>query len=232
MFIFEPNPNHKPMKKYGVVFLFLCITTAQAFAQNVELKAHYSRATLNLPPTEDWYYENGSHYVLRQEWKATNAFGVSVLVGNRFYVEPGINFSFFKQKADLSPEGLDYDFEGAVKLSVISVPIKVGYYILNPQENNKISLRIFSGIEGLQITKTTREPESYLIEISEDDFYPMVLNGDIGLGFDFSFFFIETGYTFGLTPFYKGYSSTIYGSYFEIVKVSSFYGTIGVRFSL
>jgi hypothetical protein len=124
-------------------------------------------------------------------------FGAALLIGQKFYVEPGVywqrNASFLIDNDD--PEKIEYK----TSINSIRVPVHLGYHIIGGKEEKFVSLRIFLGPAANFITSV----KSDLAAVSKDDYNTFLVDIDGGLGLDIWFIFVEAQYQFGLTKLYK-----------------------------
>ena len=76
------------------------------------------------------------------DWKAQAGyqFGGGVLIGDKFYVEPGIQF--VRNSRIVSPENVDEEFDFSQNL--VKIPVYAGYHLLG-HESGPLALRIFAG---------------------------------------------------------------------------------------
>ena len=83
---------------------------------------------------------------------------------------------------------------------------------------------IFAGFDGHHITKVNHGTKSGAYDnISKDDYTNLIMNADFGMGIDIFIFYIDLGYQLGLSPVHSSG---------DLAKGNSFYGNIGLRFSL
>jgi len=71
-------------------------------------------------------------------------FGAGVLIGNKFYVEPGIQF--VRQTMDFEISSLDPSNPSTYEISenLVKIPVYLGYHLLG-SEDGMFALRIFAG---------------------------------------------------------------------------------------
>jgi hypothetical protein len=135
------------------------------------------------------------------EWKNKGRmgyqFGGAVLIGEKFYVEPGI---YWTRVAQYAIENNDPDqVENLIALNSIRVPLHIGYHIIGGKEEKFVSLRVFAGPAGSFLTKV----ESDLDDVVKDDFTSFLVDIDAGLGIDIWFIFLDAQYSWGLTKVMK-----------------------------
>ncbi len=97
----------------------------------------------------------------------------------------------------------------------LELPIAVGINLLAPVQRI-IGIRAFGGISPGVIVNVADNP----LDISEDDVNTFQLGGNIGVGVDVLFLFLEAGYNRGFTDIFKEGKS----------KLSQVYLNLGVRF--
>lgn len=146
--------------------------------------------------------------------------GVSMTYGNQFYVSPGIWYSNFTAnsiliKEDATVGGLANTFENSSKISMLSIPIRLGFRLISPKEelSKVFNMRIFGGITGQHILSVTGGVENEA-RLSKDDFENVVISANSGFGFDVFFLYADIGYDLGLTNFEKINSKSRHNSLF------------------
>lgn len=147
--------------------------------------------------------------------------GLALTFGNRFYVQPGFQWSSLSTKIVNENNVVGTELIDETTLSVISVPLKVGLRFIDPRKENLINARLFAGIDGHHVLSVTHSTKSESTDdIDASDYSNIIMNADFGLGLDIWFLYLETGYQLGLTPFHKGGDNA---------KSSAFYVNAGVR---
>lgn len=166
---------------------------------------------------------NSTHLTTEHvDWKTQGRlgyqFGAGILIGEKFYFEPGIYWATVSQNlTDASDPSTEPD-EFKNTINSIRVPVFLGYHILGNEESFA-DLRLFAGPGASFVTGVKSEHD----DLSKDDFKSMMFDVDVGAGVDVWFFFLEWHYVFGLTPVYKEGSDA---------KFQSFYGNLGIRIRL
>jgi hypothetical protein len=137
--------------------------------------------------------------------------GLDAQLGNKFYFQPGINYSSKKLKI----EGV-----GEISANKINVPIIFGLRLLKPQRKFSSNVRFFV---GPNISTTISENfSSAITDISKDDLKDFNLDATAGVGVDLRIFFIDLGYKYGLNDYLsKNGKST---------PLNSFFVNLGIRF--
>ena len=140
-------------------------------------------------------------------------FGVSALVGEKFYVEPGI--SWITSTKDLINKSDTSSVSFKTNIHMLRVPVLLGYHILGSEET-LADLRIFAGPSASFITSVNSDSD----DLSKSDFKNFLVDIDVGAAVDIWMFFIEWHYIFGMTPVFNEGSDG---------KLQAFYGNGGVR---
>lgn len=150
--------------------------------------------------------------------------GASLMIGNRFHLNPGI--AYFSRTTEYvfsdSPE-LDAD----LLINGVSIPILVGYRFVDPTSEPLFNFRLYAGPSLMFLTKNefSGDTENDII-----DWNNTLWGGQVGAGIDLFIFFVDVSYEFGLTDtFDGGENNTI--SDFTKVKNNTFYVNAGVRLS-
>jgi hypothetical protein len=151
-------------------------------------------------------------------------FGAAVTFGDRFYVQPGIQISTGTTKVVNENSITGTEFTDESTLSMISVPLKVGVRLIDPNDENIFNVRVFGGFDGSHVTKVTHGTKSGVEgDLNEDDYSNLIMAADFGLGIDIAFLFIDMGYQLGLSPVHSGGDNA---------KGNTFYGNLGIRIGL
>jgi hypothetical protein len=147
--------------------------------------------------------------------------GLALTFGNRFYLQPGFQWSRLSTKIVNENNVVGTELIDETTLSVISVPLKVGLRFIDPRKENLINARLFGGIDGHHVMSVTHSAKSGSTDdIDADDYSNIIMNADFGLGLDVWFLYLETGYQLGLTPIHKSGDNA---------KSSAFYANAGIR---
>ncbi len=117
------------MKKYTFLLAIVLSIASTAYGQ-VELKGliGINFASLSNPPSSAEFKAQAGYQ-----------FGGGVLIGDKFYVEPGIQF--LRNSRVISQETIeDIDFSQ----NFVKIPVYAGYHLLG-HESGPVALRIFAG---------------------------------------------------------------------------------------
>lgn len=207
------------MKQILFTFLMAIGITAFSHAQHFDIRAYGGLNVVQLTSDGGTTLIDG---VLHQETisgRAGYQFGAMVTFGSRFFVQPGVQYTSILTELKNSSESTEYIDETSVNL--ISVPLRVGFRLIDPGTENLINVRLFGGIEGHHVMSVSHDKKSGKVgDLDEDDFTNLIVQGDFGLGLDIAFVFIDMGYQLGLTSITSG-SDT---------KANAFYSNVGVKF--
>ena len=122
--------------------------------------------------------------------------GVGVLVGEKFYFEPGIFWNTTSNDVYDKTAAEPVNFSHST--SFIRIPTVIGYHILGDEES-LADLRFFAGPAVSFITGVKDDTG----ELSKEDFKSMIFDINAGVGVDIWILFVEWNYVFGLTPVFK-----------------------------
>jgi len=161
---------------------------------------------------------NTSHLTTEHvDWKTQGRigyqFGASVLVGDKFYFEPGIFWATYSKDVFDANNPDSLSFENSIH--TIRIPAYVGYHILGSEET-LADLRMFAGFGASFVTNVKNDSD----DLSKDDFKNFIFDFTAGMGVDVWIFFLEWNYSLGLTPVFVEGSDA---------KSQSFGGNLGVR---
>ena len=169
-------------KKYLFVFTLALSMAAVTYGQ-VEIKGlgGLNFASLSKHPTDtDWKAQAGYQ------------FGVGVLIGDKFYVEPGVQF--VRNSRVVTAENIEeFDFSQ----NFVKIPVYAGYHILG-HESGPLALRLFAG-PAVSIAGKISKGED---QISKDDIKNAHFMLDAGVGVDILFLFVEFNYEYALTDYF------------------------------
>ncbi len=141
-------------------------------------------------------------------WQA----GASFLIGNKFYVEPGV---FYVKKSTkyvssgTSPEEFKSDLTG------VRIPVSVGLSLLGNEES-LIGLRVFGGGSMFIVTSVDTP------DLSKEDFNSPSWGVFAGAGVDIWILFVDLKYEWSLTDVTSVTD-------FNVGQYRSFYANAGVR---
>ena len=168
------------MKKLLLLATFMLLGIASLFAQ-VEIKG---LGGLNFAT----FHNSGDAEVSA---KAGYQFGAGVLIGNKFYVEPGIQF--VSSTKTITENSTSFDFSQ----SFVKIPVYAGYHLLG-SEDSPFALRIFAG-PTMSIPGKIKKGED---QIDKDRVKSAIWAVDGGLGFDFFFLFVEANYEYSFNDYF------------------------------
>lgn len=139
-------------------------------------------------------------------------FGASVLIGDKFYVDPGI--FWVKKSTQFVEEGstpteLDLDMSG------IRIPVVIGYHLLGHEESTA-ALRILGGASAFFVTSVDAAG------VDKDDFNSPSWGVFAGAGLDIWILFLDVKYEWSLTDVASVTD-------FDIGKHKGFFSNVGVR---
>ncbi|MCH2235915.1 MAG: hypothetical protein MK078_16865 [Crocinitomicaceae bacterium] len=192
-----------------------------SYGQRLDARAHIGFSILELATEQSEAIINGVSYETSLRGRPGLQSGLALTIGERFYVQPGIQWTSWSQKIIHTNMVTNEDNIDQVKMSTVSVPIKVGTRLLSKESTNLINIRVFGGLDGHHIQTVNHRTKSGLIgDLTVDDYSQLIVNADLGMGADFLFMFADIGYQIGLT-------STTHGV--DKAKVNAFYTNFGFR---
>lgn len=156
---------------FSAMFLVVFNSNAQ-----FEIKASVGTNISSFSSTPD-----GSSY----SGKAGYQFGGGVLIGNKFYVEPGVQF--VRSTGEITENSTSFEFDQ----NFVKIPVYAGYHLLGAEEK-PFALRVFAG-PTVSIAGKIAKGED---QIGKDDINKAIWAVDGGLGVDIFFLFIEANYEY------------------------------------
>jgi len=212
------------MKNIIITSFIIAFAISSTMAQHFDIRAYGGINVLQLTSDQG---NNIIDDILHQRsvsGRPGYQFGAAVTFGDRFYVQPGIQFSKGSTKVVNKSTVTGTEFTDETTLSMISVPLKVGVRMIDPEKENIFNVRVFGGFDGSHVLKVTHGTNSGAEgDLNEDDYSNLIIAADFGLGIDIAFLYIDMGYQLGLSPIHSGGDKA---------KGNTFYGNIGIRIGL
>ena len=194
------------------------------FAQNLDIRGFGGWNTLQLSSDDGTSIIDGIVHDKVVSGRPGYQFGASVGFGERFYIEPGIMYSTFSTKVVNKNTVKGNELTDETTIKVFSVPMKVGFKLINPEVEEIFNVRVFAGLVGSHVIGVDHTTKSGVVDdISTDDYTNLIINADFGMGVDLLFFFADAGYHLGMTPVHSGADNA---------KANSFYINVGLKLSL
>ena len=171
------------MKKYAFIFVIILSVATTVYGQ-VELKALIGTnfASLSNPPSSTEFKAQAGYQ-----------FGAGVLIGDKFYVEPGIQF--LRNSRVITEANIeDIDFSQ----NFVKIPVYAGYHLLG-HESGPVALRVFAG-PAVSLAGKIKKGEEH---ISKDEIKNAHWMVDAGIGVDVLFLFLELNYEYAFTNYFE-----------------------------
>jgi len=208
--------------KARLLFVFLLSTALSASAQ-FDVRAYGGLNVVQLSTDDGTSLIDGVLHRRSISGRPGYQFGAAVLFGERFYVQPGVQLTTVSTEIVNENTVTGVELTDETTLKMISVPLRVGFRLIDPEVENMFNVRIFGGFDGHHVTSVkhnVNDPNTG--DYDEGDYSNLILNADFGLGIDILFLYIETGYQLGISPVHTGGDQA---------KANSFYANLGLRFS-
>ncbi|MDI1353688.1 MAG: hypothetical protein PSX36_02130 [bacterium] len=191
------------MKKIALSASFLILSFAVR-SQLLDIRAYGGIGVVNVADPNSVSTINGLKYDNTTEVSSVIQVGVSSTIGRRVFIQPGI----FWQSGTVSTTktetfGTKKTFEDQTKLSMITVPIKIGIRLLKYDKLTRTNVRLFGGIDAQFLTAVDQTKESGLVTVKTEDFAKWTTYGDVGVGVDFLFMFADLGYRLAFNTLYQ-----------------------------
>ncbi len=126
--------------------------------------------------------------------KAGYQFGGGVLIGNKFYVEPGIQFVSNSRVITAANVTEEITFSQ----NLVKIPVYAGYHLLGA-EDQPLALRIFAG-PTVSIPGKIKDGSEFF---SKDNVNSAIWAVDGGVGLDIFFLFIEANYEYSFNDYFS-----------------------------
>lgn len=209
------------MKTINLLVLSLLLSIGTSYAQSFDIRAYTGMNILQLSSDNGTTLLNGVLHHKTVSGRPGYQFGAALTFGERFYVQPGIQYTTLSTKITNANTVTGTEFTDETSLKIFSIPLKAGIRLIDPKTENIFNVRLFGGLDGYHILSVNHSDNSgNLDEITTDDYSNLIVNADFGIGVDILFFYLDMGYQIGLSPVHSGSDKA---------KANSFYSNIGLR---
>jgi hypothetical protein len=200
------------MKSFLILAFFAAFITCQA---QVEIRPFLGANFSDVSKTSDGTSTKA---------KLGGQIGASLMIGNRFHLNPGI--AYFSRSTEFSTSD---NFQTDQTVEGVIIPILVGYRLVDPTTEPFFNFRLFAGPSLMFLTTTKYDNGDFNDVVDWND---TQWGAQLGAGLDVSIFFVDFTYEFGLTNTNDGLSgdSGLVGNFSE-VKQNTFIVNAGVRLS-
>jgi hypothetical protein len=147
--------------------------------------------------------------------------GLDLQLGDRFYVQPGLQFESLSNSNEATSQGDDID----LVRTYLRLPIMVGYAFGGAE--SMFGFRVFTGLNAAISLGGNVDGRSGILQGSElkDELENLIFGWNAGAGINFlSIFFVDMGYQIGLTDVFKNIEGLNSG-----VRNNLFYANAGIR---
>lgn len=204
--------------------MILTLSGSGAFSQHFDIRGYAGIDILQLSTDEGTTLIDGVLHRREVSGRPGYQFGVAATFGDRFFVQPGFQWSTLSTTVVNENTVTGDELIDETTLNIISVPLKVGIRLIDPDTENLFNVRVFGGFDGHHVTSVNHETNDPNTEdLDEDDYNNLIINADFGLGLDVFIFFIDAGYQLGITPVHTNGDNA---------KANAFYTNLGIRISL
>ena len=211
------------MKKVNLTIMAIVLAFATSYGQHFDVRAYGGLNVLQLTSDQGQSLINGVLHNQKISGRPCGQYGVAVTFGSRFYVQPGFQYAILTSEIVNENTANGIELLDQATITTISVPLKVGVRLIDPETENLFNVRVFGGFDGSHVMSVDHSTKSSgLDDIDASDFSNLIVSADFGLGLDLFIFYIDMGYQLGLTPVYTGGDNA---------KANAFYSNIGLRLS-
>ena len=211
------------MKKISLTLFAIVLAFATSYGQHFDIRAYGGPNILQLTSDEGTSLIDGVIHDRKVSGRPGAQFGAALTFGSRFYVQPGLQYTILTSEVINENTKTKDVLKDEATINTISVPLKVGFRLINPEVENLFNARIFGGFDGSHVRSVDHSNKSNKTDdIEADDFTNLIVSADFGMGLDIFIFYIDLGYQLGLTPIYTGGDQA---------KANAFYSNIGLRLS-
>lgn len=200
-------------EKLSLLLLLFVSSLVTVNAQEIRLGGGYSGSRVDSDNSDSWKGRAGYQY------------GIDVLLGNRFFLKPGIY---------MQVRNLDYtavsDGQGGQSLATtetrytskaLRIPLMGGIRLINNDNTTDFNMYVTGGPTALIGLSTRSDNNSLNFNTRSTQWYL-----GFGLGAEYRFLFLDAGYDVGMTNMFNGDGIN------TNPKINSTYVTAGLRFVL
>jgi Outer membrane protein beta-barrel domain len=186
----HPTPIPPPMRIYPTSFVTIgALFLPSLLLAQFELRPHAGLNVQNLnkaPETMEWTGLSGFQ------------FGAHAVIGNSFYVQPGVQFAV--TRTELSNVGITLpDFAYELTSRSLRIPLLLGFRLADPENDPFLNLRIFLGPTAVMDLKTDwNEQNAPDFQLNDTQWK---LGGGVGL--DVWNFFFDASYDVGMNGMFR-----------------------------
>jgi opacity protein-like surface antigen len=211
------------MKRITLIVLFSVFAMSASFAQSFDIRAYGGTNVLQLTTDNGTSIIDGVLHHKTVSGRTGYQLGAAVTFGERFFVQPGLEWATLSTKIINKNNVTGNELTDETTLSVFSIPLKIGFRLIDPEKENLINVRIFGGLDGHHVQSVNHKTKSGAYDnITKDDYTNIILNADFGMGIDIFIFYIDLGYQLGISPVHSSG---------DLSKANSFYANFGLKLS-
>ena len=211
------------MKKISLTIFAIVLAFATSYGQHFDIRAYGGFNVLQLTSYQGNSLIDGVLHNQKVSGRPGYQFGAALTFGSRFYVQPGFQYAIISSEVVNENTVSGEELIDQTTINTISVPLKVGFRLIDPEAENLFNVRVFGGFDGSHVISVDHSTKSNgLGDIDDSDFSNLIVSADFGIGLDIFIFYIDMGYQLGLTPVYTGGDNA---------KANAFYSNIGLRLS-
>lgn len=183
-------------------------------AQELRLGGGYSGSIVDKAGTDNWKGRAGYQY------------GIDLLLGNRFFLKPGIHVQV--RNLDYTTVGVGQDgvvngilTETRYTSKSLRIPLLGGIRLIPISEDTDFNLYVIAGPTALVGLSTSQDEDTWSFTTRSTQWYL-----GFGAGMEYRFLFLDAGYDVGMSNVFKGDGIN------TNPKVNNLYIAAGLRFVL
>jgi hypothetical protein len=204
----------KTLTSLSIIAILGTATLSTVQAQELRLGGGYSGSIVDKAGTDNWKGRAGYHY------------GVDFLLGNRFFLKPGLYMQV--RNLDYTTEGVGEDgnpngiqTETRYTSKGLRIPLMGGIRLIDPETDTDFNMYVTGGPTALIGLSTNQDDNTLSFTTRSTQWYI-----GFGAGFEYKFLFLDAGYDVGMTNVFEGEGIN------TNPKVNNAYLTAGLRFVL
>ncbi len=197
------------MSKQWLALLFLLLTGTPAVAQEFHFSGGYNASNVTEAGNEQWVGLPGYQ------------FGADLLLGNRWFVKPGVHFMVRELRYTRAPINGIAAQEYRYTNRSLAVPVFLGLNLIDPIDDPAINLYVMGGPTALMNLSADLNNDELTVETRGSQWY---LGAAAGL--KLGFLFVEGGYNAAMSNVFRG------EGFSTNPRVNYVYAAAGIRLQL
>ena len=164
------------MKKISLTIFAIVLAFATSYGQHFDIRAYGGFNVLQLTSDQGTSLIDGVLHNQKVSGRPGAQFGVALTFGSRFYVQPGFQYAIISSEVINENTVTGDELIDQTTINTISVPLKVGFRLIDPESENLFNVRVFGGFDGSHVISVDHSTKSNGIDdIDASDFSNLII---------------------------------------------------------